>query len=159
MPRSTRRLSVVSPVISGHVAGSAEGDACTRRPARSSAVTIAPSRVTVSEGRGRERGRLYAIGWCGLALASAAGAGLSQPRLAPLVVTYAIAIVVHVRCRPDDVESVTRSELAVIFLGISGALLSAALLTPELALAAPAAAALVALELRLAVQPQGTPAA
>ena len=53
----------------------------------------------------------------------------------------------------------TRSELAVILLGISGALLSAALLTPELALAAPAAAALVVLELRLAVQPQGTPAA
>ena len=121
--------------------------------------TATPRKLTTIVLLGLERGRLYAIAWCGVALASAAGAGLSQPRLAPLVVAYAIAIAVHIRCRPDDVESVTRSELAVIFLGISGALLSAALLTPQLALAAPAAAALVALELRLSVQPQETPAA
>jgi 1,4-dihydroxy-2-naphthoate octaprenyltransferase len=118
-----------------------------------------PRKVTTIVLLGLERGRLYAIGWCGLALLSAAGAALFQPRLAPLVVAYAMATAVHIRCRPDDVESVTRSELAVILLGISGALLSAALLTPQLALAIPVAAALVALELRLAVQPQGTPAA
>ena len=63
------------------------------------------------------------------------------------------------RCRPDDVESVTTSELAIIFFGIAGALISAALLVPALAWAALAAAALVALELRLAVQPAETPAA
>jgi 1,4-dihydroxy-2-naphthoate octaprenyltransferase len=118
-----------------------------------------PRKVTTIVLLGLERGRLYAIGWCGLALASAVGAALMQPRLAPLVVAYAMGTAVHIRCRPGDVESVTRSELAVILLGISGALLSAALLTPQLALAIPAAAALVALELRLAVQPQGTPAA
>jgi 1,4-dihydroxy-2-naphthoate polyprenyltransferase len=118
-----------------------------------------PRKLTTIVLLGLEQGRLYAIGWCGLALVAAAAAALSQPRLAPLVAAYAIALAVHIRCRPDDVESVTRSELAVILLGISGALLSAALLTPELALAAPAAAALVAVELRLAVQPQGTPAA
>ena len=118
-----------------------------------------PRKLTTIVLLGRERGRLYATGWCAVALSAAVAAALSQPRLAPLVVTYAIAIAVHLRCRPDDVESVTRSELAVIFLGISGALVSAALLVPELALAAPAAALLVALELRLAVPPAGASAA
>jgi 1,4-dihydroxy-2-naphthoate octaprenyltransferase len=118
-----------------------------------------PRKLTTIVLLGRHRGRLYATGWSGVALIAAAGAALLQPRLAPLAGAYAIAIVVHLRCRPDDVESVTRSELAVIFLGISGALVSAALLVPELALASPVAVALVVLELRLAVQPQGTPVA
>jgi len=118
-----------------------------------------PRKLTTIVLLGRDRGRLYATGWCALALAAAAGAALSQPRLAPLVAAYAVAIVVHLRCHPGDVASVTNSELAVILLGIAGALVSAALLVPELALAIPAAVALIALEMRLAVQPQGTPAA
>jgi 1,4-dihydroxy-2-naphthoate polyprenyltransferase len=118
-----------------------------------------PRKLTTIVLLGLERGRLYATAWCGLALAAAAAAALSQPRLIPLVAAYAIAIAVHLRCRPGDVESVTRSELAIILLGIAGALVSAALLVPELALAMPVAAALIAAELRLAVQPQGTPAA
>jgi 1,4-dihydroxy-2-naphthoate octaprenyltransferase len=118
-----------------------------------------PRKLTTIVLLGRERGRLYATGWCVVAFLAAAIAALDEPRLAPMAGAYAVAIVVHQRCRPADVESVTRSELAVIFLGIAGALASAALLEPELALAAPVAATLVALELRLAVQPEGTPAA
>ena len=56
--------------------------------------------------------------------------------LLPLAAAYALGLAAHLRCRPDDVESVTRSELAIIFAGIGGALLSAALLVPALALAA-----------------------
>ncbi len=118
-----------------------------------------PRKLTTIVLLGRERGRLYATAWCSVALAAATIAAVMQPRLAPMVVAYAAAVVVHARCQPGDVESVTRSELAVIFLGIAGALVSAALLAPPLALVLPAAAALIALELRLAVQPAGSPAA
>ena len=108
---------------------------------------------------GLGRGHRYAIGWCGLALAMAVAASALEPRLLPLAVAYAVGLGFHVRCRPGDVGSVTSSELAIIFFGIAGALVSAALLVPALAWAALAAAAVVALELRLAVQPAETPAA
>jgi 1,4-dihydroxy-2-naphthoate octaprenyltransferase len=108
---------------------------------------------------GLRRGRLYAIAWGSVALASAAGAAVAEPKLIPLAVAYVVGIVCHLRCRPDDVASVTTNEMGIIFFGIAGALISAALLVPALAWAALAAAALVALEMRLAVQPAETPAA
>ena len=56
----------------------------------------------------------------------------AEPRLLPLVAGYAIGLLAHLRCRPDDVESVTKNELAIIFAGIAAALSSAALLVPAL---------------------------
>ena len=88
-----------------------------------------------------------------MALASAAGAAVAEPKLIPLAMAYLVGLVCHLRCRPDDVASVTTNEMGIIFFGIAGALISAALLVPALAWAALAAAALVALEMRLAVQP------
>jgi 1,4-dihydroxy-2-naphthoate octaprenyltransferase len=118
-----------------------------------------PAKVTTIVLLGLRRGRLYAIGWGSVALASAAVAAVSEPKLTPLAVAYVVGLACHVRCRPDDVASVTTNEMGIIFFGIAGALISAALLVPALAWAALAAAALVALEMRLAVQPAETPAA
>lgn len=117
-----------------------------------------PRKVTTIVLLGLERGRLYATGWCVLALGAATAAAASQPRVAPLALAYAGGLALHLRCRPGDVGSVTRCELGIIFFGIAGALVSAALLLPALAWAALAAAMLVALELRLAVQPAETAA-
>jgi hypothetical protein len=108
---------------------------------------------------GLDRGRDYAIGWCVLALVSATVAAGIEPALLALPIAYAVGLAAHLRCRPADVVSVTRCELAVIFAGISGALLSSAALEPSLAWSALAAAALVAVELRLAVAPAERPAA
>jgi 1,4-dihydroxy-2-naphthoate octaprenyltransferase len=118
-----------------------------------------PTKTTTIVLLGLRRGRLYAIGWCSVALASAAGAAVAEPKLTPLAVAYVVGLACHLRCRPDDVASVTTNEMGIIFFGIAGALISAALLVPALAWAALAAAALVALEMRLAVQPAETPAA
>src|SRR6185437_11162172 len=118
-----------------------------------------PTKTTTIVLLGLRRGRLYAIGWGSVALASAAGAAVAEPKLIPLAVAYVVGLVCHLRCRPDDVASVTTNEMGIIFFGIAGALVSAALLVPALAWAALTAAALVALEMRLAVQPAETPAA
>ena len=67
-----------------------------------------------------------------------------------LALAYVVGLAAHLRCRPDDVGSVTRNELAIIFCGIVGALLSSALLVGDLAWTAAAAAGLIALELRIA---------
>jgi len=117
-----------------------------------------PQKRTTIVALGLERGRYYAIAWCVLAIAAAIAAAWSRPELLPLVGAYALGLVAHMRCRPRDVASVTRCELAIIFAGISGALVSAALLVPALAWAALAAAALIAAELRLAVSPAERPA-
>ena len=60
---------------------------------------------------------------------------VTEPRLLPLVAGYAIGLLAHLRCRPDDVESVSKNELAIIFAGIAAALSSAALLVPALSVA------------------------
>ena len=118
-----------------------------------------PPKVTSIVRLGLRRGRLYAIGWCCVALTAALGASAAEPRMLPLVAGYAIGVNAHLRCRPGDVESVTRNELVIIFAGISAALCAAALLVPALAVTMVAAAGLVAVEMRLAVAPAGTPAA
>src|SRR5436305_1076103 len=61
-----------------------------------------PRKVTSIVWLGLRRGRWYAIGWCGLALAAALAATARQPRLAPLAVAYAFGLMAHLRCRPDD---------------------------------------------------------
>ena len=53
----------------------------------------------------------------------------------------------------------TANETVIIFAGIASALAAAALLEPPLALTLLAAAALIALEMRMAVAPAHTPAA
>ncbi|MGN6378091.1 MAG: prenyltransferase [Gaiellales bacterium] len=118
-----------------------------------------PPKVTSIVRLGLRGGRLYAIGWAVVALAAATAAAVQQPELAPLAVAYLGGLVAHVRCRPDDVETVTRQELRIIVLGIAGALVSAALLVTVLAWAAAAAIILIVLEMRLAVPPaEGAPA-
>jgi 1,4-dihydroxy-2-naphthoate octaprenyltransferase len=118
-----------------------------------------PVKTTTIVRLGLERGHRYAVGWSALALAAAGLAALVHPELLPLVAAYAAGLACQIRCRPSDVASVTTNELAVIFFGIAGALLSSALVVPALAWSALAAAALVAVEMRLAVQPAETPAA
>jgi 1,4-dihydroxy-2-naphthoate octaprenyltransferase len=118
-----------------------------------------PPKVTSIVRLGLHGGRIYAIGWAVVALAAATAAAVQQPELIPLAVAYLGGLVAHVRCRPDDVESVTRQELRIIALGIAGALVSAALLVTVLAWAAAAAVILIVLEMRLAVPPaEGAPA-
>jgi 1,4-dihydroxy-2-naphthoate octaprenyltransferase len=121
--------------------------------------TATPPKVTSIVRLGLAGGRRYAIGWCVLALVAAMAGSVAEPRLLPLVAGYAIGLLAHLRCRPDDVESVTKNELAIIFAGIAAALSAAALLVPALSLAMVVAVALVAVEMRLAVAPAGTPAA
>ena len=121
--------------------------------------TATPPKVTSIVRLGLAGGRRYAIGWCVLALVAAMAGSVAEPRLLPLVAGYAVGLLAHLRCRPDDVESVTKNELAIIFAGIAAALSAAALLDPALSLAMVVAVALVAVEMRLAVAPAGTPAA
>jgi 1,4-dihydroxy-2-naphthoate octaprenyltransferase len=103
-----------------------------------------PPKVTSIVYLGLVRGRHYAIGWC----------------LLPLVVGYTAGLIAHLRCRPGDVASVTATnETVILFAGIASALAAAALLEPPLALTLLAAAALIALEMRMAVAPAHTPAA
>ena len=118
-----------------------------------------PPKVTSIVYLGLVRGRQYAIGWCLLALAAAVVGSAAQPRLLPLVVGYAIGLFAHLRCRPDDVASVTANETVIIFAGITSALTASALLEPPLALTLLVAAALIAFEMRMAVAPAHTPAA
>jgi 1,4-dihydroxy-2-naphthoate octaprenyltransferase len=117
-----------------------------------------PPKVTTIVRLGLHGGRRYAIGWCAAALVAAMAGSAAEPRLLPLVAGYAVGLLAHLRCRPDDVESVTKNELAIIFAGIAAALSAAALLVPGLSLAMVAAAVLVAIEMRLAVAPAETPA-
>lgn len=118
-----------------------------------------PPKVTTIVRLGLDGGRRYAIGWCVVALAAAMAGSAAEPRLLPLVAGYAAGLLAHLRCRPGDVESVTKNELAIIFAGIAAALSAAALLVPALSLAMVVAVALVAVEMRLAVAPAETPAA
>jgi 1,4-dihydroxy-2-naphthoate polyprenyltransferase len=118
-----------------------------------------PPKVTSIVRLGLVGGRRYAIGWCVVALVAAMAGAVSEPLLLPLVAGYAIGLMAHLRCRPDDVESVTKNELAIIFAGIAAALSAAALLAPALSVAMLVAVVLVAVEMRLAVAPAGTPAA
>jgi 1,4-dihydroxy-2-naphthoate polyprenyltransferase len=118
-----------------------------------------PQKVTSIVRLGLAGGRRYAIGWCVVALLAAMAGSASEPRLLPLAAGYAIGLMAHLRCRPGDVESVTKNELAIIFAGIAAALSAAALLVPALSVAMPVAVVLVAVEMRLAVAPAGTPAA
>jgi len=121
--------------------------------------TSTPPKVTSIVRRGLVRGRWYATGWCVVALAAAMAGSAVQPRLLPLVAGYAVGLLAHLRCRPDDVESVTKNELAIIFAGIAAALSASALLVPALSAAMVVAVVLVAVGMRLAVAPAETPAA
>ncbi len=126
---------------------------------RDADASATPPKVTSIVYLGLDRGRRYAIGWCLVALAAAIAGSALQPRLLPLVAGYAVGLLAHVRCRPDDVASVTAAEMQVIFAGIGAALAAAALVDPPLALTLPAAAVLILLEMRMAVAPAQTPAA
>jgi len=93
-------------------------------------------------------GRRYAVAWAAIALA---GAGLMtvlvDDRFAIATGALALALAVHASVDPDDPASVTRSELAVIVLGLGAGLGTAAALAPALAWALVAAAVLVPVEI------------
>jgi 1,4-dihydroxy-2-naphthoate octaprenyltransferase len=112
-----------------------------------------PKRTTVAV-LGPAAGRRYTIAWAVAALAAAVAGAALEPALAVLALAYAAGLVAQVRRVPGDVESVTRSELAVIAAGVGGALTAAAILQPPLTVAVVAAVALVATELRVALPPQ-----
>ncbi len=118
-----------------------------------------PPKVTSIVRLGLVAGRRYAVAWCLVAMVAAIAGSAAQPRLLPLVPGYAIGLAAHLRCRPGEVQSVTLCETVIIFVGIAAALCAAALLEPPLVLTLPAAAVLIALEMRMAVAPAHTPAA
>lgn len=105
--------------------------------------------------------RRYACSW-GLAFVtlSVGAAVVASPTFTALGVAAALGLAVHARVTPNDVAAVTRSELCVIALGISGGLTTASLLAPPFVWALVAAAALFALDLRVAssiTAPAGAP--
>ena len=72
-----------------------------------------PQKRTTIVALGLRRGRRYAIAWCAGALACAAAA--LADRAAAAAARRAATrsgLAAHLRCRPDDVESVTKSEMA-----------------------------------------------
>lgn len=109
-----------------------------------------PPKVTSIVRLGPAAGKRYAIAWCLVAIVAATAAAVLRPQLAPLPIAYAVGLAAHIRCRPDDVGSVTKNEMVIILCGIFGALASSALLVGELAWTVAAAAALIAAELRIA---------
>jgi 1,4-dihydroxy-2-naphthoate octaprenyltransferase len=111
-----------------------------------------PKRTTIVL-LGLDRGRRYATAWCLVALVAAAAASAIEPLLLPLPLAYCLGLAAHLRCRPHDVVSVTKCEMAIIFSGIGGAMGAAALVEPPLALMLLVAAAVIAVEMRLAAPP------
>jgi 1,4-dihydroxy-2-naphthoate octaprenyltransferase len=113
-----------------------------------------PPKITSIVRLGRVRGRRYATAWSGVAALLAVGSTVAEVRLLPLAVAYVLALPVHARCDPFDVESVTHSELRVILLGIAGTLVSSVVLAPVLIVAVVVAVALVLVERLLAPSPE-----
>jgi 1,4-dihydroxy-2-naphthoate octaprenyltransferase len=95
-------------------------------------------------------GRRYAVLWAAIALAGAVLLTvLVDGRFAIATAGLALALAVHATVDPDDPASVTRSELAVILLGLGAGLGTAAALAPSLAWGLVVAAVLVPIELVL----------
>jgi 1,4-dihydroxy-2-naphthoate octaprenyltransferase len=95
--------------------------------------------------------RRYACAWGCVFIALSVGAAVVvAPAFVVLAVAAALGLAAHARVAVDDVAAVTRAELCIIALGIVGGLASAAVLAPPLGWALPAAAALFALDLRVA---------
>jgi 1,4-dihydroxy-2-naphthoate octaprenyltransferase len=93
-------------------------------------------------------GRRYAIAWAAIALASAVLLTvLDDGAFAVASAGFAAALAVHATVDPDDPASVTRSELAVILLGMAAGLGTAAVLAPEMTWALVPVVVLVPIEL------------
>jgi 1,4-dihydroxy-2-naphthoate octaprenyltransferase len=95
--------------------------------------------------------RRYAVAWAGLALLCALALAVAvDGRFAIAAAALALALAAHLRAAPEDPESVTRCELAVILLGMAAGLVTAAALHPPLAWALLPPALLIPLEMRIA---------
>lgn len=95
--------------------------------------------------------RRYACLWGITSVGLSIGAAVvASPAFAAMAVAAVLGLAAHARVAANDVAAVTRAELRVIALGIAGGLGAAALLAPPLGWALPAAAALFALDLRVA---------
>lgn len=93
-------------------------------------------------------GRRYAVAWAAIALASALILTVVEDgAFAVAAAGFAAALVVHATVDPDDPASVTRSELAVILLGMAAGLGTAAVLVPEMIWALVPVVVLVPIEL------------
>jgi 1,4-dihydroxy-2-naphthoate octaprenyltransferase len=125
---------------------------------READMAASPPKVTTIVALGLARGKVYATAWCAVAFVAAVAAALMEPGLAPLPVAYGVGLAAHRACRPDDVASVTRCELVVVFAGIGGALAAAVVLAPPLAWAALGVAAALAVETAVAPRPRERPA-
>jgi 1,4-dihydroxy-2-naphthoate octaprenyltransferase len=99
-----------------------------------------PKRTTIAV-LGREAGKGYTIGYAASATASFALLALWSPLFLAAIPFAVVALAAHVRVKPDNPGSVTRSELAVIQAGIATGLAPSIMLAPVLA-AIPALAAL-----------------
>lgn len=95
--------------------------------------------------------RRYARWWGMTSIAlSIAAVVVVSPAFATMGIAAVFGLAAHARVVMNDVAAVTRAELQVIALGIGGGLTASAFLAPPLGLALPAAAALFALDLRVA---------
>lgn len=96
-------------------------------------------------------GRRYAILWAAIAFVGALVLMvLVDGRFAIAAAGFAAALGLHASVAPDDPASVTRSELAIILLGMAAGLGTAAALAPVLIWALAPAVVLVPIELALA---------
>ena len=113
-----------------------------------------PPKVTSIVRLGRVAGRRYATAWSAVAALLAVGGAVAEVRLLPLAAAYVLALPVQARCDPFDLESVTKSELRIILLGVAGTLVSSVLLAPVLIVAVVVAVGLVLVERLLAPSPE-----
>lgn len=100
-----------------------------------------------------QRARRYGIGWSLLALLLWVAAAVTvTPGLIAAMIGAALGLAAHAMVRPDDARSVTRVELAVIGLGIAGALTATIITVPVLAWIVAIPITVIAIELALVRQ-------
>jgi 1,4-dihydroxy-2-naphthoate octaprenyltransferase len=104
------------------------------------AAAYPPKRTTVVA-IGLSRSKAYAAGMAALAAGLYGVLGLVHPAFLLGTAFTLPAVAIHLRTKPDDLESVTRNELRIIQLGIAAGLATAVGLAPSLWPMLPLAAA------------------
>jgi 1,4-dihydroxy-2-naphthoate octaprenyltransferase len=108
-----------------------------------------PRKTTTIVYLGR-RARRYGIGWSIVALLLWTVTAIQvTPGLVAATVGAALGVAAHAVVQPDDHPSVTRVELAVIGLGIAGALTATIIIVPSLAWIVAIPVTVIAIELAL----------
>lgn len=91
-----------------------------------------PPKLTTIAFLGRRAGKTYTVAYAAGALLGFVVLALWSPLFLAAVPFAALAVVAHVRTRPDDPGSVTRNELSVIKLGIATGLSASVAVAPVL---------------------------